>query len=112
MRGGRHGKRSREWDVEDELIAIALLSDVTIDLVETKSLSEDITVEAYAIIRDVDVIVPPGTHVELSSGVLRGDLVNEVPTVPATERRRTLRVHGHSLLGDVTVRLAEEAAQK
>ena len=58
--------------------------------------------------RDVDVIVPSGTHVELSGGVLRGDLVNEVPVIPATERQRTVRVHGHSVLGDVTVRLTEE----
>ena len=106
--GGRHGKRSTDWDVEDELIAIALLGDVTIDLVQTKSLADDITIEAYAIVRDVDVVVPPGTYVELSGGVLRGELVNEVPYIPADERRHTVRVHGHSLLGDVTVRLTEE----
>jgi hypothetical protein len=107
--GGRHGKHSRDWDVEEGLIAVALLGDVTIDLAQAKSVPENTTLEAYAIIRDVDVIVPPGTHVELSGGVLRGDLVNEVPAVPAAERRRTLRVHGHSLLGDVRVRLTDEA---
>jgi predicted membrane protein len=105
--GGRHGKRSRDWDVEEELIAVALLGDVTIDLAQAKSVSDDTTVEAYAIIRDVDVIVPPGTQVELSGGVLRGDLVNEVPAVQAAERKRTVRVHGHSLLGDVKVRLTD-----
>jgi predicted membrane protein len=105
--GGRHGKRSREWDVEEELIAVALLGDVTIDLAQAKCVSDDTTIEAYAIVRDVDVIVPSGTHVELSGGVLRGDLVNEVPAVPAAERRRTVRVNGHSLLGDVKVRLTD-----
>jgi hypothetical protein len=106
--GGRSGKRARDWDVEDELIAVALFGDVTIDLTRTRSLADDITIEAYAVIRDVDVIVPPGTHVELSGGVLRGDLVNEVPGVSDAERRRSVSVHGHSLVGDVTVRLGEE----
>lgn len=33
----RKGKRAQTWDVEEELIALALLGDVTIDLSDTKS---------------------------------------------------------------------------
>jgi hypothetical protein len=32
MEGGGHRKRARAWDVDDEPIAVALLSDMTIDL--------------------------------------------------------------------------------
>jgi hypothetical protein len=103
--GGRKGKHAQSWDVEDELIAVAFLGDVTIDLSQVRSTPALVTIDAYAVLRDVDVLVAEGTHVELF-GVVRGDLVSEVPPVPAKRRTSVLRVHGHSLLGDVTVRLA------
>ena len=60
-----------------------------------------------AIFRDVDVTVPEGTHVELSGGGLRGHLTNETPPVPEEPRDRVVRIHGHTLVCDVTVRVAE-----
>ena len=104
---GRQGERARAWDVEDELIAVALLGDVTIDLSQTGNAPAEIDIEAYAIFRDVDVLVAEGDHVELFGGVLRGDLRKDVPAVPAERRDRVIRIHGHTVLGDVTVRAAE-----
>ncbi len=104
--GGRRGKRAQTWDVEEELIAVALLGDVTIDLSDTKSAPPEVHIEAYAILRDVDVLVGERTHVELGGGVLRGDLSNEVPPVPEDKRTGTVSINGHSLIGDVTVRVA------
>jgi metallophosphoesterase superfamily enzyme len=108
IEGGRHGKRAQAWDVEDELIAVALLGDVTIDLSQVKSAPAEIDIDAYAILRDVDVLVAEGTHVEMSGGVLRGDLRNAVPVVPEEQRCNVIRIHGHTLLGDVTARIAAE----
>jgi predicted membrane protein len=108
IEGGRHGKRAQAWDVEDELIAVALLGDVTIDLSRVKSAPAEIVIDAYAIFRDVDVLVAEGTHVEMSGGVLRGDLRNDVPVVPGEQRNNAIRIHGHALLGDVTARIATE----
>ena len=108
IEGGRHGKRARAWDAEDELIAVAHLGDVTIDLSRVKSAPAEIVIDAYAIFRDVDVLVAEGTHVEMSGGVLRGDLRNDVPVVPGEQRSNVIRIHGHTLLGDVTARIATE----
>ena len=108
IEGGRHGKRAQAWDAEDELIAVALLGDVTIDLSRVKSAPAEIAIDAYAIFRDVDVLVAEGTHVEMSGGVLRGDLRNDVPVVPGEQRSNVIRIHGHTLLGDVTARIATE----
>jgi hypothetical protein len=104
--GGRKGKRAQRWDVEEELIAVALLGDVTIDLSATKSVPPEVRIEAYAILRDVDVLVGERTHVNLGGGVVRGELSNDVPAVPEDERSGTVSINGHSLLGDVTVRVA------
>ncbi len=104
--GGRKGKSAQTWDVEDELVAVALFGDVTIDLSQARSAPREMAIDAYAILRDVDVLVSAGTHVELSGGVVRGDLRNAVPDVPEDRRERTVHIQGHSLLGDVTVRPA------
>jgi hypothetical protein len=104
--GGRKGQRARDWNVEDELVAVALFGDVTIDLSETKSAPAEIDIEAYAIIRDVDVLVAEGTHVEMSGGVWRGDLENHVPEVPQERHDQVVRIHGHTVAGDVTVSVA------
>lgn len=104
--GGLRGKRAQAWDVEDELIAVALLGDVTIDLSQNKSAPAEIDIEAYALIRDIDVLVAEDAHVEMFGGVLRGNLKNEVPPVPEERRGRVIRIHGHCMLGDVTACLA------
>jgi hypothetical protein len=104
--GGRHGRRARAWDVEDELTAIALLGDVTIDLSDTRSAPAEIAIDAYAIVRDVEVLVAQGTHVELSGGGLRGELRNDVPAVEPGRREHVVRIRGRTVLGDVTARVA------
>ena len=104
--GGRRGEKAREWEVEDELIAVAVLGDVTIDLSQTKSAPAQIVINAYAIFRDVDVRVAEGAYVQLFGGVWRGQLKDETPAVPEELRRSAIRIHGHSFLGDVTVRSA------
>jgi hypothetical protein len=105
--GGRHGRRARKWDVEEELTAIALLGDVTIDLSDTRSAPAEIAIDAYAVFRDVDVLVAEGTRVELSGRGLRGELRNDVPAVEPGRRAHVIRIHGHTVLGDVTVRVAQ-----
>jgi hypothetical protein len=71
----------------------------------------EVDIEARALLRDVDVLVPEGTHVELFGGVLRGDLENAVPPHPEDERGRVDRIDGHCLLGDVTARVAPRSAR-
>jgi predicted membrane protein len=107
--GGRRGRKAQEWEVEDELVAVAILGDVTIDLSQTRRAPREIDIEAYALIRDVDVLVPAGTHVELFGGVLRGDLENSVPVLSDEQRERVVRIHGHCVFGDVTARVAQTA---
>lgn len=99
----RKGKRARRWDVEEELFALALLGDVTIDLGEANSIPSQVDINAWAILRDVEVIVPAGTQVEITGGGLFGHLTNEAPDVPPDKRQRTVRIHGHTLVSDITV---------
>ncbi len=72
------GDRARTWDVENELTGLSILGDVTIDLSEVKSLPPQITIEAYALGRDVDIVVPADARVELIGRANNDHLNNEV----------------------------------
>ena len=85
-------------------MALSLLGDVIVDLSNTKSMPSEVHLKAYAIGRDVNVLVGPGTHVELTGRSHNDHLNNEVPSVPDA-RTRVLRIEGHTLLGDVVVRV-------
>jgi uncharacterized protein DUF2188 len=98
------GRRARAWEVEDRLVAVALFGDVTVALSQARRTPAEVTISAWAIFRDVDVTVAAATEVELSGTGFRGDLSNLAPAVPRGDRQRRVRIHGHALLGDVTVR--------
>jgi hypothetical protein len=96
-------RRAGPQPLEDEITAIALLGDAIIDLREAKATSKGITIRAYALLNDVDVIVPEGVAVELSGVAVVGDNRNMARPVPAGTSRFVVKIHGHALLGDVQV---------
>jgi Domain of unknown function (DUF1707)/Cell wall-active antibiotics response 4TMS YvqF len=102
MFGG--SKRSGPQALEEDITAVALLGDVEIDLCEARVTTKEITIHAYAIINDVEVIIPEGVAVELSGVAIKGDLENWVTPVSASASRFMVKIHGHAVLGDVEVR--------
>jgi hypothetical protein len=98
------GTRSSSWDVEEALGAVSLFGDVTIDLTNPRSMPSTISVEAYAIGRDVDVLVRPGSRVELSGRANNDHLHNEVVDIAANDADQVIAISGHTFLGTVTAR--------
>jgi len=96
------------WDVEASLVAVAAFGDVTIDLAQAKTVPNEVAIYAYAGLRDVDVLVGRNTHVELSGRANNDHLRSDVPAVPEDLREHVVRVHGHTALGDVTVRIVAD----
>jgi Domain of unknown function (DUF1707)/Cell wall-active antibiotics response 4TMS YvqF len=88
--------------IADEITAIALLGDAVIDLRGAKATSKQITIHAYALLNDVDVIVPAGVTVELSGVTVVGDFRNMVNPLPVASGF-VVKIHGHALLGDVQI---------
>jgi Domain of unknown function (DUF1707)/Cell wall-active antibiotics response 4TMS YvqF len=89
--------------LDEEITAIAFLGDVIIDLRNAKITANEITIRAYALLNDVDVIVPEGVAVELSGVAIVGDNRNMVEPVAAGTSRLVVKIHGHAVLGDVQV---------
>ncbi len=81
---------------------------LTIDLSKANLGGRDITISAWAIVRDVEVIVSRDTHIELSGSVVWGDLTSTVPPASSTHDSSVVRIEGHALFGDVEVRLPDE----
>ncbi len=96
-------RRAGPQPLEDEITAIALLGDAVIDLRGAKAASKEMTIRAYALLNDVDVIVPEGVAVELSGVAVVGDNRNMTRPVPAGTSRFVVKIHGHAVLGDVQV---------
>jgi len=96
-------RRAGPQPLKDEITAIALLGDAVIDLRGAKATSKEITIRAYALLNDVDVIVPEGVAVELSGVAVVGDNRNMTRPVPAGTSRFMVKIHGHAVLGDVQV---------
>jgi hypothetical protein len=97
------------WDVEDELVAIAVLGDVMVDLAGARTLPPVLLVKAFALGRDVDVHVAEGTHVELSRRPRKDHLSNDVPSVDENRRKNVVYIQAHAGIGDVTVRVAKRS---
>jgi hypothetical protein len=101
------GRRAHHWAVEDALTAVALLGDVTIELAHTKSLPEKVDIKAWSIFRDVDIVVPAGTHVQIAGRTFRGSFANRVADSSGSTPDHVVSIHGLALLGDVNVRVAD-----
>jgi len=104
------GRRANRWNVEKELIGVALLGDVTIDLTNVMSWPPEVEIHAYALGRDVDVIVPEGTHVELDGRAHNDHLNDTAASMPMASAVHSVRITGHTLLGDVTTHVCATRA--
>ncbi len=102
MFGG--SKRAGPQALEEDVIAVALLGDVEINLCDARVTSREITIYAWAIVNDVEVIIPEGVAVELSGVAVKGDLENWVTPVSPGTSRFVVKIQGHAVLGDVEVR--------
>lgn len=99
------GARARSWEVEEQLVAVALFGDVVVDLAGAKSLPAFVELHAHPLLRDVDVLVPEGTAVDVTGRWVADHVRSAVPDVPADRRTRVLRVVSHAFRGDVNIRV-------
>jgi hypothetical protein len=100
------GARARSWNAEEYLTAIALFGDVIVDLAAAQKLPAHVEVHAYALLRDIEVLVPRGTTVEVTGGSVDNHVKSEAPDIPVDRQTAVLRVISHAFRGDITLRLA------
>ena len=98
-------KRLGRWAVQDGHTAFALMGSVVLDLREAHFDSDDVTVNATAIMGEVKVIVNASTTVVLEGMGIMGEFTEQRPKVPFDPEQAgpVVRVGGFALMGSVNV---------
>src|SRR5262245_59680974 len=96
-------KRNGKWRIDQELGAVAVMGDVTLDLREAEVRGNVIDIMATSIMGDVKIIVPDGVDVELSGVAIMGDKKVKVVEAPPGQNAPIVRVKAFVLMGDVKV---------
>ncbi len=98
-------KRVGAWVVEDQHSAFALMGSVVLDLRQAQFESNEVTINASAVMGEVKVIVNAGTSVVVQGAGLMGEFTEQRPRVPydAGLGGPVVRLRGFALMGSVHV---------
>jgi hypothetical protein len=96
-------KRRGKWRVDDEIGAVAVMGDVTIDLREAEVRSNEVEVLAISVMGDVKIIVPDGVDVDLSGVAIMGDKKVQVVEAPSGQNVPVIRVRAYAVMGNVKI---------
>jgi hypothetical protein len=98
-------KRVGTWVVEDQHSAFALMGSVVLDLRQAQFESNEVTINASAVMGEVKVIVGAGTSVVVQGAGVMGEFTEQRPRVPydAELGGPVVRLRGFALMGSVHV---------
>ncbi len=99
-------RRRGRWALRSRTRAWLVIGDVELDLRSALIGNDEITIEVYSLIGDVEVIAPEGVEVELGGFSLLGDRRVDLAPVPRVPGTPIVRVRVVSLIGDAKVRSA------
>lgn len=98
-------KRRGPWQVPEQHAAFALMGSVIIDLREARLSSRETTINASAVMGEVQVLVPAHFNVIVDGTPIMGDYGQGKDKIPAEigPDSPTIRVKGMALMGSVSV---------
>jgi hypothetical protein len=93
------------WLVPERHTAFSMMGSVTLDLREARFAAPEVTIDAYAIMAGIDVIVNAHTQVIIEGFGIMGDFSESRPKVPAelTPTSQVVRIKGMALMAGVSV---------
>jgi hypothetical protein len=108
-------ERKGAWTVPKEMVAIAVMGGIHLDFRDARfgpGLSE---VKCFAMMGGLEIVVPPGVHVEMNGLPLMGGFAHRSFADPPTDPNApVLRVSGVAIMGgvDLTVRYSGESERQ
>ncbi len=98
-------RRTGSWLVQDGHTAVAVMGGVVLDLRQAQFETAEVTVNAYALMGEVKVLVGPGTTVVVEGTGVMGEYSEQRPRVPydLAAGGPVVRVRGFALMGSVHV---------
>lgn len=97
-------KRQGYWCIGEESKAIAIMGSCKLDLRNAAIASHVTTIEAYAIMGSIEVVVPEGVEVELNVIAVMGAKKLTLAASRPSPGAPLIRIDGFVLMGEVTVR--------
>ncbi len=97
-------ERRGRWLVPEQCTAVAVMGGCLLDLRAAQLSAPVTTITAVAIMGGVEVIVPPGVHVEMHGLPLLGGWSNHVREEDLPPHAPEVHVRGFALMGGVEVR--------
>ena len=93
------------WLVPEQHTAFSMMGGVTLDLREATFAAREVTIDAYAIMAGIDIIVNAHTQVIVEGFGIMGDFSESKPKVPAelTPDSPVVRVKGFAMMAGVSV---------
>src|SRR3954447_16480502 len=75
-------KRKGKWRIDQEIGAVCVMGDVTLDLRQAEVRSNEVDIVATCVMGDIKIIVPDGVDVELTGMTIMGDKKVKVIEAP------------------------------
>ena len=107
--GDQH--RTGRWRLPARLRTWCLMGDVLLDLRSVICAEPEVEISVFALMGDIDVLVPDGVEVEVSGFDLMGDRELRLAPVPRVPGTPLIRVRAYVVMGDVTVGSAGMAGE-
>jgi hypothetical protein len=104
-------RRTGRWRLPARLRAWCLMGDVLLDLRSVICAEPEVEITVFALMGDVDVLVPDGVEVEVSGFDLMGDRELRLAPAPRVPGTPLIRVRAYVAMGDVTVGSAGVATE-
>lgn len=96
-------RRKGKWRIDQEIGALCVMGDVTIDLREAEVRTPEVDITVTCVMGSVKIIVPDGVDVELSGFTVLGDKQVRVVEAPTGHNAPVVRIRANVVLGDVKV---------
>jgi hypothetical protein len=96
-------KRNGTWRIDQEIGAVSVMGDVTLDLRQAEVRTPEVEITATCVMGDLKIIVPDGVDVELSGVAIMGDKKVQVVEAPAGQNAPVVKVRAFVLMGDVKI---------
>ena len=104
--------RKGRWRPAPDLVAIALMGGVELDLRDALIEDEDIVITAVAVMGGIEIIVPEGIEVDVGGFAFMGGHEYRPGSEPIRPGTPMVRVRGYALMGGLDVRVKRSAASK
>lgn len=101
------GSRRGSWTPARTTTAIGVMGGVSLDFRECALPPEGIDVECYALMGGIDIVAPPGVHIECNGVGILGGFDYSQDGRPAAVDAPAIRVTGFAMLGGVNVEVRE-----